>query len=104
MVVTTFISLIAPFGGFFAKAMKKAQKIKDFGDIMPGHGGLVDKMDCHPLVGVFVYFFLSQYVFKSVNLVESAANMLRLLDTESKLKIYQHLQNELAVNATYALM
>jgi len=46
LVLATFASLIAPFGGFFASGLKRAFKIKDFGDSIPGHGGMTDRMDC----------------------------------------------------------
>lgn len=39
-------SFAAPFGGFFASGFKRAFKIKDFGDSIPGHGGMTDRMDC----------------------------------------------------------
>ena len=38
-----FASLVAPFGGFFASGFKRAFKIKDFGALIPGHGGLMGK-------------------------------------------------------------
>lgn len=41
-----FASLVAPFGGFFASGFKRAFNIKDFGDSIPGHGGMTDRMDC----------------------------------------------------------
>ena len=41
-----FASIIAPFGGFFASGFKRGFKIKDFGDFIPGHGGMTDRMDC----------------------------------------------------------
>nr|GMC75505.1 phosphatidate cytidylyltransferase 1-like [Ipomoea batatas] len=41
-----FASVIAPFGGFFASGFKRAFKVKDFGDSIPGHGGFTDRMDC----------------------------------------------------------
>ena len=34
----TFASVIAPFGGFFASGLNRAFKLKDFGDLIPGHG------------------------------------------------------------------
>jgi len=46
-----FASLVAPFGGFFASGFKRAFNIKDFGDSIPGHGGMTDRMDCQ-----YVYF------------------------------------------------
>jgi phosphatidate cytidylyltransferase len=45
-----FASFIAPFGGFFASGFKRALKIKDFADIIPGHGGITDRMDCQILM------------------------------------------------------
>jgi phosphatidate cytidylyltransferase len=46
LVMATFASLVAPFGGFFASGFKRAFNIKDFGDSIPGHGGMTDRMDC----------------------------------------------------------
>jgi len=46
MILGIFAAFIAPFGGFFASGVKRAFKIKDFGDSIPGHGGLTDRMDC----------------------------------------------------------
>ena len=38
-----FASTVAPFGGFAASATKRAFNIKDFGTLMPGHGGFTDR-------------------------------------------------------------
>ena len=46
LAMATFASLVAPFGGFFASGFKRAFDIKDFGDSIPGHGGMTDRMDC----------------------------------------------------------
>ena len=46
LVLSAFASIIAPFGGFFASGFKRGFKIKDFGDSIPGHGGMTDRMDC----------------------------------------------------------
>lgn len=52
-----FASLIAPFGGFFASGFKRGVNLKDFGDSIPGHGGLADRMDCQLLMAVFAYLY-----------------------------------------------
>ncbi|KAF8482665.1 cytidylyltransferase family-domain-containing protein [Russula ochroleuca] len=57
-----FASLVAPFGGFFASGFKRAFNIKDFGDSIPGHGGMTDRMDCQFLMGVFVYVYYSSFI------------------------------------------
>lgn len=66
LVLGTFASLLAPFGGFFASGLKRAFKLKDFGDLIPGHGGMTDRMDCQGLMGLFTYFYLRTYVFHEV--------------------------------------
>lgn len=62
LVFATFASLIAPFGGFFASGLKRAFKIKDFGDSIPGHGGMTDRMDCQIINGFFVYLYYQSFI------------------------------------------
>ena len=57
-----FISIVAPFGGFFASGFKRAFKVKDFGDLIPGHGGIVDRMDCQIVTGLFVYVYYLNFI------------------------------------------
>ncbi|KAL1536102.1 phosphatidate cytidylyltransferase [Salvia divinorum] len=49
-----FASIIAPFGGFFASGFKRAFNIKDFGDSIPGHGGITDRMDCQMVMAIII--------------------------------------------------
>nr|VDD49219.1 unnamed protein product [Brassica oleracea] len=57
-----FASIIAPFGGFFASGFKRAFKVKDFGDSIPGHGGITDRMDCQMVMAVFAYIYHQSFV------------------------------------------
>jgi hypothetical protein len=41
-----FASVVAPIGGFMASAIKRASGVKDFENFLPGHGGVMDRMDC----------------------------------------------------------
>ena len=43
-----YIRVSAPhtLGGFFASGFKRAFELKDFGDTIPGHGGITDRFDC----------------------------------------------------------
>ncbi|PNS16920.1 hypothetical protein CAC42_4884 [Sphaceloma murrayae] len=58
----TFASLIAPFGGFFASGLKRTFNIKDFGDSIPGHGGMTDRMDCQFIMGFFAFMYYQSFV------------------------------------------
>ncbi|KAF6159187.1 hypothetical protein GIB67_032804 [Kingdonia uniflora] len=57
-----FASIIAPFGGFFASGFKRAFKIKDLGDSIPGHGGITDRMNCLMVMAVFTYIYHQSFV------------------------------------------
>lgn len=56
-VICIFASLIAPIG-FLASGFKRSVGIKDFSKLIPGHGGILDRIDCQLLNAVFVYFLL----------------------------------------------
>ena len=74
----TFASLIAPFGGFFASGLKRTFKIKDFGESIPGHGGVTDRMDCQFIMGFFAYVyyhsFIAVYKASVGDIIETAIN------------------------------
>lgn len=62
MVLASFASLIAPFGGFFASGLKRTFKVKDFGESIPGHGGITDRMDCQFIMGLFSFMYYSSFI------------------------------------------
>lgn len=78
LVFATFASLIAPFGGFFASGLKRTFKIKDFGESIPGHGGITDRMDCQFIMGFFSYMyyhsFIAVYKASVGDIIEAAIN------------------------------
>eukprot|EP01129_Flabellula_baltica_P000022 TRINITY_DN1001_c0_g2_i1.p1 TRINITY_DN1001_c0_g2~~TRINITY_DN1001_c0_g2_i1.p1 ORF type:complete len:410 (+),score=62.78 TRINITY_DN1001_c0_g2_i1:252-1481(+) len=57
-----FASIIGPFGGLLASGMKRAYGKKDFDDLIPGHGGIIDRFDCQYLMVTFVYVYLSTFI------------------------------------------
>lgn len=54
-------SLIGVLGDLFASMIKRQQQIKDYGHIMPGHGGMVDRLDST--------FFIAPYFFVVLQIV-----------------------------------
>lgn len=61
-IFASFASLIAPFGGFFASGLKRTFKVKDFGESIPGHGGITDRMDCQFIMGMFTYMYYHSFI------------------------------------------
>lgn len=57
-----FSSVIAPFGGIFASGFKRAFKVKDFANTIPGHGGILDRFDCQYLMTTFVNVYISSFI------------------------------------------
>ncbi|KAB2044401.1 hypothetical protein ES319_D01G087200v1 [Gossypium barbadense] len=87
-----FASIIAPFGGFFASGFKRAFKIKDFGDSIPGHGGLTDRMDCQMVMAVFAYIYHQSFVVPQDYTVETImSEILSSLTLEEQQILYMKL-------------
>ncbi|KAL2863530.1 phosphatidate cytidylyltransferase [Aspergillus lucknowensis] len=78
LLFASFASLIAPFGGFFASGLKRTFKIKDFGESIPGHGGITDRMDCQFIMGFFAFMyyhsFIAVYKASVGDIIETAIN------------------------------
>lgn len=53
--------VISQFGDLCASVIKRENNIKDFGKIMPGHGGVMDRFDSFIFVAPVVYYFLNSY-------------------------------------------
>ena len=65
LLVGFIVSAVSIFGDLTFSVIKRSCKIKDFGSIMPGHGGLLDRFDSVVLCIPIVYIF-SQFVFLCV--------------------------------------
>ena len=52
------IIILSFIGDLVVSVLKRSANIKDSGNIMPGHGGIIDRMDSF----VFVFFFFGIYL------------------------------------------
>ncbi|GMF69012.1 unnamed protein product [Aspergillus oryzae var. brunneus] len=108
LIFATFASLIAPFGGFFASGLKRTFKIKDFGESIPGHGGITDRMDCQFIMGFFAYMYYHSFiaVYKATvgDVIETAINGLTV---EEQLEVVRglgkYLYNQGTVSETVSI-
>lgn len=62
MVLSVISSIISQLGDLIASRVKRLAKIKDYGFIIPGHGGVLDRFDSiifsAPLIYYYVEYFL----------------------------------------------
>lgn len=45
IIITLFLSCLGQLGDLFFSAVKRNHNVKDFSNIMPGHGGVLDRLD-----------------------------------------------------------
>jgi phosphatidate cytidylyltransferase len=93
LLMSLFASIIGPFGGFFASGFKRAFKIKDFGDIIPGHGGIMDRFDCQFLMATFVNVYIHSFINTATP--GKLLQQVFMLKPEEQLQLYHSLQDSL---------
>ena len=65
IVLAILVSFFCQLGDLFISFLKRKAKVKDTGDILPGHGGLLDRIDGMILampLGIFIWKFLILFV------------------------------------------
>ena len=51
-------AVMALIGDLTVSLLKRSANVKDTGDLLPGHGGLLDRIDSFLLVPAPAYFFV----------------------------------------------
>lgn len=57
-IVGIILSIIGQIGDFSASSIKRYVGIKDFSNLIPGHGGMLDRIDSVIFIAPFAYFLL----------------------------------------------
>lgn len=78
-------STLGPFGGFIASGFKRAYDIKDFGNTIPGHGGILDRLDCQFLYQTFIYFYINYIIYEPIGAVNYQIFLTELKDKKFNL-------------------
>ena len=86
-----FASLIAPFGGFFASAIKRAYSLKDFDNFMPGHGGMMDRMDCQLFMMAFTSFHYQYFIMPLKPTVDALLNQIVHLNAVERAQLVKEI-------------
>jgi phosphatidate cytidylyltransferase len=90
LVYGLFAAIVAPFGGFMASAVKRAYGIKDFESFFPGHGGMMDRMDCQLLMLAFTWVHYNTFIntmrTPTVSTLLAASS---LLTPENQMALYE---------------
>ncbi|MBR1883893.1 MAG: phosphatidate cytidylyltransferase [Clostridia bacterium] len=63
MLLAGFVAGVAgQFGDLAASAIKRFCNVKDFGNLIPGHGGILDRFDSILFIAPIMYIFLKLYM------------------------------------------
>ncbi|MGI6093976.1 MAG: phosphatidate cytidylyltransferase [Lachnospiraceae bacterium] len=55
-------ALISMVGDLAASAVKRSQDVKDYGHLIPGHGGILDRFDSVIFISPFIYFLAAVFL------------------------------------------
>lgn len=58
LLISFAVSLASVFGDLFESYLKREADVKDSGDILPGHGGILDRTDGYLFGGIVLLIFL----------------------------------------------
>jgi len=65
LILAIIVSVLGTFGDLIESKFKRQAGVKDSGTIMPGHGGLLDRLDSIIFAAPFIYLFLRIFSYVS---------------------------------------
>jgi phosphatidate cytidylyltransferase len=62
MIIAAISSISGTFGDLLESKFKRIAQVKDSGDILPGHGGFLDRFDSLLLAGPLVWLYVESFL------------------------------------------
>jgi len=56
--LSVLVSIFGQVGDLVESLLKRNMGVKDSGTLLPGHGGILDRMDSIILAGIVVYYYV----------------------------------------------
>jgi len=57
IILSVLVSILGQVGDLIESLLKRNLGVKDSGRLMPGHGGVLDRIDSLILAGIVVYYY-----------------------------------------------
>ena len=61
-IISFVLSILGQIGDFAASAIKRYFGVKDFSDFIPGHGGMLDRIDSVIFIAPIAYFIFTTII------------------------------------------